>query len=184
MPNFFIVLHFSPFIPPKWSEMIQHPILVVLHFPIFSYKSGLKWFGIYNFGCSSIFPIFSHQSGQMIQHTQFWVLHFSQSFPTKVVWNDSECPILNVLHFCPSFPTKVSQNNLEGLILGILHCFPILNCNTCGFNSERWLPCWKLCHKPYSFLVSTENYCKRQMAPQKRVTINIKCKDLHKRRTS
>ena len=37
-----------------------------------------------------------------------WViLHFFQSFPTKVVQNDLECSILIISHFLPSFPTKV-----------------------------------------------------------------------------
>ena len=52
------------------------------------------------------------------------VLHFSQSFPTKVVQNDLECLILAILHFFQSFPTKMVQNDSECPILVVPHFSP------------------------------------------------------------
>ena len=69
----------------------------------------------------------SHQNGPNdSEHPILVILHFSQSFPTKVVQNDFEIPILIISHFSQSFLTKVVQTKFRMPIFDHFALFSII----------------------------------------------------------
>ena len=115
-----ILVTFTPF-PifslPKWYKIIQNN--QYWSFCTFSNLFQPKWFNlIWNaqfwLFCTltNLFPV--KWSINHSEHANFGhFAHFSQSFPSKVVQNDLECPILFISHLLQYFSTNVVQNDSE-----------------------------------------------------------------------
>ena len=122
-------------IPRKLFSISDSSLGCSALFPIFSYQSGPKLFGMPNFGYSTLFFNLSHQSSlksfgmpnfchssiflifltkrsEMIHNAQLWLFHtFPHLLLTKLVHNHLKCPIVAILHCFPIFWHQCGQKN-------------------------------------------------------------------------
>ena len=125
-PSLVISHFFQCFSTKVVQNNLECSILIVsIFFQSFLTKVGPKRFRTPNFGYFTLFPIVSHQNGpKRFRTPNFGHFTLFQLFPTKVVKNDSEHPILVISHFSNHFSPKWSKM-IQNTQFWSFHTFPI-----------------------------------------------------------